>query len=200
MRIISGSAKGRRLRSIRGEDIRPTPDRVRESVFNVIRGRIPGSRGLDLFAGSGGIGIEALSRGADFVCFVDSRKEAVRLIRENLSICGFSEDGPAGYRTLISDYSSVLGRLKAEGFLFDWIYVDPPYDLDVYEQVLLRISESRLLTPDGLVLLEHFHKRELPSRVGTFSAFRDLRYGSTGVRLYKNESAGEFSNEGNRYK
>lgn len=195
MRVIAGSARGRRLKPIRGGDIRPTPDRVRESVFNVIRDRVPGSRGLDLFAGSGGVGIEALSRGADFVCFVDSRKGAIELILENLSICGFSSDR---YRTLVSDYSSALNRLKEEGVPFDWIYVDPPYDLELYERVLQRVSESLLLAPDGLVLVEHFHKRELPSKVGTVSAFRDLRYGSTGIRLYKNGPGGGFSGGENR--
>jgi 16S rRNA (guanine(966)-N(2))-methyltransferase RsmD len=185
VRVIAGSARGRKLGAFRGLDIRPTPDRVREGVFNVLGDSIPGSVGLDLFAGSGGVGIEALSRGAAEVVFVDAKKRSTDLIRRNLSLCGFDAEEKIRFRVIGKSYDSTLDLLRSEGRRFDWIYVDPPYKPNLYDTVLHRIAESEIRNPAGVVLVEHFHKTPLLERIGPLSRFRTLAYGSTRVSLYR---------------
>jgi 16S rRNA (guanine966-N2)-methyltransferase len=132
MRIISGKYRGRRLAAVRG-DVRPTSDRLRETLFNVIGDRIEGATWIDVFAGSGAVGIEALSRGARFVLFNDTSRDAIRLIKKNLELCGVEE----GFQIRERDAFSVLRGLKP-GFA-DVIFCDPPYDFGRYEKLLRRL-------------------------------------------------------------
>ena len=123
MRIIAGAFRGRLLRAPKGNRIRPTIDRVRESIFNIIAAEVAGAKVLDLFAGTGAMGLEALSRGAQFCCFVDQGEEAVRLIRENVQLCAAQERS----RIIQGPAASAIRRLGSENELFDLIFMDPPY-------------------------------------------------------------------------
>ena len=146
MRVISGSARGRKLKEIAGIDIRPTSDMVKESVFNIIQFDIEGRRVLDLFAGTGQLGIEALSRGAKSAVFVDSSSEAVKLIHENVNLCGF-EDTATIYRR---DALRYLENCEA----FDLIFIDPPYDTMLAERAVSKIIEFDKLNANGIIICE----------------------------------------------
>lgn len=151
MRIIAGKHRGKLLASFEGEAIRPTPDRVKESLFQILSGRLVGARVLDLFAGSGALGLESLSRGASEAVFNDSAKESLALLNKNLAAC--RETG----KVYCLDYAACLKTVSGQ---FDLIFCDPPYRLDLAEDVLRRIAERDLLKKDGLVVYES--ERELP--------------------------------------
>ena len=144
MRVITGTARGRRLRTPENYDIRPTTDNVKESLFNIIQFDVEGRKVLDLFAGTGQLGIECLSRGADSVVFVDESREAVNIVKDNLKTCGLS--------------ASVL-QMDALSYLrgcgkFDLIFVDPPYDSNLYEEVLKIINSVDILSDGGIIICE----------------------------------------------
>ena len=145
MRVISGSARGRRLKELQGMDTRPTTDKVKESLFNIIQFEIEGRRVLDLFGGTGQLGIEALSRGADHCTFVDMRKEAAALIRENLRLAGLSERS----RVVQGD---ALSFLSSCGEKFDVILLDPPYHPELLEKSVERITEYDILREHGIMI------------------------------------------------
>ena len=144
MRVITGSARGRRLKTPEGMDIRPTTDNVKESVFNILQFDIEGRRVLDLFAGTGQLGIECLSRGAREVVFIDQSRDAVKIIKENLKTCGFS--APVLQQDALA-YLNGCGK-------FDLILVDPPYDAGLYETVLDKINSFDILSDGGIILCE----------------------------------------------
>ena len=146
MRIISGTARGRKLREPSGNDIRPTTDMVKESIFNIIQFDVEGRKVLDLFAGTGQLGIEALSRGAASAVFVDSKQDAVKLVRENLIHCGFEDN----VQVLPRD---ALGFLEG-GEKFDLIFVDPPYGSGLAEKTLTKIIEFDKLNANGIIICE----------------------------------------------
>jgi len=146
VRVISGSVRGRKLKEPVGHKIRPTSDKVKESVFNIIQFDIEGRNVLDLFAGSGQYGIEALSRGAKTVTFVDSASDAVKLVRENVKICGFIE-------TAIIHGRDALRYLDSEE-KYDLIFVDPPYDTNLAKKVIERIVEFDKLNINGIIVCE----------------------------------------------
>jgi 16S rRNA (guanine(966)-N(2))-methyltransferase RsmD len=176
MRIISGKFKGRRLQP-HGVDLRPTTDKVREALFNILAPDVQGAAFLDLYAGSGSIGIEAFSRGAEHVVFVEQEKQNVLLIRKNIASLALSEKV-----TLF--YGSVLDFLKTNKATFDLVYVDPPYeDNDLLER-LQTLGSSDTISPQGIVVIEHFHKQELPQDFGTLALSRQVRYGGTALTFY----------------
>ncbi|HIE12354.1 MAG TPA: 16S rRNA (guanine(966)-N(2))-methyltransferase RsmD [Desulfotomaculum sp.] len=180
MRVIAGSAKRRRLRTPPGKSIRPTADRVKEALFNILAVKIAGSRFLDLFAGTGGIGIEALSRGAARVVFVERSPRAVNLIRENLRRTGLSQKSSV-FR---GDALTALNLLGRRGECFDVIYIDPPYKKG-YETKALRLIASRgLLAPGGLAVCESDWRDELPEAVEGLVLTRRERYGDTVLSFY----------------
>src|SRR3984885_12669335 len=159
MRVISGKYRGHPLRSLRGTDIRPTSDRLRETLFNVLTagnpGALEGRVWLDLFAGTGAVGIEALSRGAKQVYFVDTSAAAAKLIERNLQSLGIV----AGYKILRDDLSGVLWRLQRQHVTADVVFLDPPYRLEhAYEQTLTALAESSLVWAMSLVVAEHEKK------------------------------------------
>ena len=170
MRVISGSARGRRLKELQGMDTRPTTDKVKESLFNIIQFEIEGRRVLDLFGGTGQLGIEALSRGADHCTFVDMRKEAAALIRENLRLTGLSERS----RVVQGD---ALSFLSSCGEKFDVILLDPPYHTELLEKSVERITEFDILREHGIMICESAAERELPALPPPYERGREYRYG-----------------------
>ena len=174
MRVISGSARGRKLKELQGMDTRPTTDKVKESLFNIIQFEIEGRRVLDLFGGTGQLGIEALSRGADHCTFVDMRKEAAALIRENLRLTGLSERS----RVVQGD---ALSFLSSCGEKFDVILLDPPYHTELLEKSVERITEFDILREHGIMICESAAERELPALPPPYERGREYRYGK--IRL-----------------
>ena len=174
MRVISGSDRGRRLKELQGMDTRPTTDKVKESLFNIIQFEIEGRRVLDLFGGTGQLGIEALSRGADHCTFVDMRKEAAALIRENLRLTGLSERS----RVVQGD---ALSFLSSCGEKFDVILLDPPYHTELLEKSVKRITEFDILREHGIMICESAAERELPALPPPYERGREYRYGK--IRL-----------------
>ena len=152
MRVITGSARGRRLKTPEGQDIRPTTDNVKESVFNILQFDIEGRRVLDLFAGTGQLGIECLSRGAREAVFIDADRDAVKIVKENLKTCGFSAP------VLQQDALSFLNNCGK----FDLVFIDPPYDAGLYEPVLEKINSVDILSDGGIILCESRRETVLP--------------------------------------
>lgn len=187
MRVISGTARGRRLAAFAGRQIRPTTDRVREALFSILfsrAGALTGRRVLDLFAGSGALGIEALSRGAAHAWFVDSSRDAVGTVRENLERCGLA---PAG--TIIArDVWKALPGLVETG-PFDIIFADPPYGCEQVAKLLEGIDRHGLLTGEGVLCLETAATDQVPLQSGSLQRFDQRRYGSTMLHFYSKEQA-----------
>lgn len=150
MRVISGRLRGKRLTSLEGENTRPTLDRIKEAVFNIIQFRMQDSKILDLFAGSGGLGIEALSRGANEAIFSDNSIEAIKIINKNIE-----DTKLANQATVINkDYLLTLRKLKQEDYRFDIIFIDPPYKSDFAIKSVLEITRLDLLEEDGIIIVE----------------------------------------------
>ena len=177
MRVISGTARGRKLKEPEGYDIRPTSGMVKESVFNIIQFDIEGRRALDLFAGTGQFGIEALSRGAKSAAFVDSQFDAVKLIKANLEICGFSDSASVFHQDAIK----FLGREET----FDLIFLDPPYDSKLADKALAKIIEIDKLNPNGIIICELKADRENPDVLPPYVMRREYRYGSVKIVRYE---------------
>ena len=178
MRVITGTARGRRLKTPEGMDIRPTTDNVKESVFNILQFDIEGRRVLDLFAGTGQLGIECLSRGAKEVVFIDQSRDAVKIIKENLKACGFS--APVLQQDAIS-YLNNCGK-------FDLIFVDPPYDAGLYVPVLEKINSIDILSEGGIILCESRRETETPEMQAPYGKRKEYRYGKVKLSLYSKES------------
>jgi len=178
LRVISGSARGKKLRTIEGRDIRPTLDRVKESIFNMIAFELPGAMVLDLFCGSGALGIEALSRGAEHVTFVDNNPAALEIARKNLVDTHLNERAS-------SVLSDSLDFLKTTTKQFDIIFIDPPYESTLYQDVLAEITSRKLLKPGGQVVVE-LDKMITPAfSVNDFSEQREKYYGRVKILIMK---------------
>ncbi len=173
MRVITGTARSRRLKTPENYDIRPTTDNVKESLFNIIQFDIEGRRVLDLFAGTGQLGIECLSRGAESAVFVDESREAVKIVKENLKTCGMSAT------VMQTDARSFLRSCDS----FDLIFVDPPYDSDLYGEVLEIINSVDILSDGGIIICEARRDRQLPEMTAPYEKQREYVYGK--VKLCK---------------
>jgi len=180
MRIIAGAFRGRRLHAPKGNRIRPTIDRVREAVFNMIAGEVPGAKVLDLFAGTGAMGLESLSRGAHFCFFVDKDAEAVSLIRENVQLCAAQDRS----RMIHGPVASAIRRLGSENELFDLIFMDPPYGKGYIEKTLEIVAA--VAREDALVIAEHHVKDKPPMVPAIWRKDRERRYGDTLISVYSN--------------
>ena len=176
MRVITGTAKGCRLETLAGTDTRPTVERVKEGIFSAINFEIEGRRVLDLFAGSGQMGLEALSRGAASCVFVDSSRDAVQVVRRNMTATKLS----ANATVLCRD---ALGFLQQSTERFDLVFLDPPYDAQLLVPCLEALAGR--VTPGGTVLCESDRGTELPDAVGDLVLDRSYRYGRVIVRLYR---------------
>ena len=178
MRVITGKARGIRLKTPDGMLTRPTADKVKEAVFSVLQFDIPGSRVLDLFAGTGQLGIEAISRGAVSAVFVDGRRDACKLVQENLRLTKFS----AQAQVIQSDYLAYLERCRDK---FDLIFLDPPYAEVFLENALKKISEIDILSDRGIIICERPAEKTLDFEIAGLSRGKDYRYGKTWVTLFR---------------
>jgi 16S rRNA (guanine966-N2)-methyltransferase len=181
MRVVAGEAKGCRLKTPSGDRIRPTADRVKEALFEIVGERIRDARVLDLFAGTGNLGIEALSRGADSVLFVDTDRSAVRLIEQNLArthLGGRAE-------TWKTDARSAIARLKRTGRRFEIMLLDPPYGYGHTESILRRLGQHKLLLPRGLMVVEHDRRTDFPERIDSLERRDQRRFGDTMISFYE---------------
>lgn len=182
--MISGEKKGHRLIAPKGRDVRPTEDRVKESLFNIISPISSDAVILDLFAGTGGIGIEFLSRGAAFTYFVDRGSESISAIRKNLEHTKFLDKS----EVIVLDARVAIKRFAAKETKFDYIYIDPPYNqVDLFHDVLQLISNNGLLKVNGLAIVEHDKKLTLKDAYGDITKFDERSYGSKLMTYYKPE-------------
>lgn len=150
MRVIAGKKRHLVLRAVKGDTVRPTTDRTKETLFNVLNPYIAGRSFLDLFSGTGAIGIEALSRGAEYVVFVENAKDSLDCIKDNLKTTGLTEEA----RIIARDALSAIGILETEKRSFDLIFMDPPYNRELEKQVLTKLSGSGLLNEDTIIIVE----------------------------------------------
>jgi 16S rRNA (guanine966-N2)-methyltransferase len=175
MRIISGTSKGRRLATQRGRALRPTSDRVKESIFNILQGELEGKSVLDLFAGTGNLGIEALSRGAKRTLFVEKGRQASQLIQRNLRQCGM--EGRA--EILPKDVNRAIGILHQKGEAFDLILMDPPYEKGLIRKTLMKLNTQRIYHKDSILVIEHGRREPLPDRVEGWNLIRQRKMSDT---------------------
>jgi 16S rRNA (guanine966-N2)-methyltransferase len=184
MRVIAGEYRSRPLKSLPGMDLRPTSDRLRETLFNVLAaaGTLEGSVWLDLFAGTGAVGIEALSRGARQVYFAESDRKHARLIRENLQALKIGD----GFEVYESDVASALRGLEGLGVLCDFCFVDPPYQMrGAYERTLEFLGESRMVGPSTIVIAEHEKRYDPSEKYAALARYRKIVQGDAGLSLYR---------------
>ena len=180
MRIIAGEFKGRRLAAVRGR-IRPTSDKVREAIFNILGPRVLGAQVLDLFAGTGALTLEALSRGAAGAVLVDEDGAALGVLRENLESLGIKER----VRVLALPVAGALRKLAAQGARFSLIFLDPPYGRGWAQKTLKALEASGLLMPDASIVAEHSHREALLEHLGGLCLIQTRRYGDTQVAFYE---------------
>jgi 16S rRNA (guanine966-N2)-methyltransferase len=175
MRIITGTAKGIKLKTPRGRDVRPTSDRVKESLFAILAGRIAEAAVADFFAGTGNLGLEALSRGAASAVFIDASPASLALVRENAARAQLAERA----EFLRQDALAAAGRFARDGRAFDLIFCDPPYNKGLAAAILEKIDAANLLRPGGVVIIEHSRHESLPAGLAHLKISRTERYGET---------------------
>lgn len=183
MRIISGLYRGFRLRSLKGSHLRPSSDQMRETLFDVLGPAIDGARFLDVYAGSGAVGLEALSRGASEVVAVESHRAAAEVIERNLQTLDASPDK---LRVMVCQAATGLERLAAEGGQFDYVFVDPPYaEIGEYHRALRQLGRSPLLLTSSIVIAEHSRHVRLEENYGPLALVRSLRHGDSQLSFYR---------------
>lgn len=178
MRVIAGEYKGRRLKTPKDYSVRPTTDKVKEALFSILTEKMWGSKVLDLFSGTGNLGIEALSRGAELCVFCDTSRESIRLINSNISHCGAEH----GAKVICGDYRKVMMNLNDR---FDIILLDPPYDKGYIEECFKNIDECELLEKDGVIVAEHRKEEQLPEKFFGFEKIKERKYGIIILSIYK---------------
>ena len=178
LRVIAGTARGRRFDAPEGRDTRPTLDRVRENLFNMLQGSVMDARVLDLFAGSGALSLEALSRGAAFAVLADRDREACRVERNNLEKLGFTDRA----RVMNSEWERTLRTLSGEGERFDLIFLDPPYAMTDLREVTEKLKP--LMTPEARIVIEHRAGAEIAAADG-LEIVKERSWGYCGVKIYE---------------
>ena len=189
MRVIAGKAKGTKLTSIKGSQVRPTLDQVRETLFNILGHDLSGEYFLDWFGGAGAIGIEALSRGAEKVVWVENNRQSQNLIYANLKKCRFesndkSESSVFEWELLKIDALQALPILEKKSLKFDFIYIDPPFADNLYEKCLIGLSKSQLLKKESLIVVEHKNKNILREIYGRLLRSDQRQSGDTSLSFY----------------
>lgn len=179
--MIGGTHRGRRLRSVGGLAVRPTSDRLRETLFNILAPRIHGSRFLDICAGSGAVGIEALSRGAVAVTFIERSRHACAVIEANLTALGITIEAT----TINRDAPAALKRLEQESKQFDVAFFDPPYASEIYGQVMMQLGSGNLLSAGAVVIVEHRAKTPPEPEYGKLRIFREVKQGESALAFYE---------------
>jgi len=177
MRIISGTSGGKKLRPLRGQSIRPTSDRVKESIFNILGEEVDGKHVLDLFAGTGNLGIESLSRGATRAVFVEKEKSAIDLIKKNLSHCGFDDRG----HVITGEVERAIRHLHRKGEVFDFIFMDPPYRRGLVQKTLGILQAQPLHHEDSILVIEHDRREPLSESMEEWALLRKRLFGDTVV-------------------
>jgi 16S rRNA (guanine966-N2)-methyltransferase len=180
MRVVAGLYKGHALKAVPGYSTRPTTDKVKEAIFNMIGPFFEGGTALDLFGGSGGLGIEALSRGIDKVIFVDRDGKAIQTIKANLASCRL-EDRAEVYR---NDAERALKAIKKRELIVDLLLLDPPYKAQKLKALIETVSEENLLAKTGIIVAEHSHDVQLDNEIGLFEKIKSETYGIIGVSIY----------------
>jgi len=182
MRVIAGTFRSRQLKGKPPVGIRPTSDKLRETLFNVLGPRVEGSAFLDGFAGMGGVGIEAISRGAGFVYFVDQSRKACAIIRENLATLEVAE----GFRVVEADLGKTLDLFEREGTTFDIVFLDPPYEREaLYADSLSAFGSRPLLNEGGVLVMEHSKRVDLEETAGILMRYRVLKQGDSTLSFYR---------------
>lgn len=181
MKVISGLLKGRIINGYNIDGTRPTMDRVKESLFGMIQDNIKDSIVLDLFAGSGQLGIEAISNGAKVCYFTDNNNEVIKVLNKNIANLKIKNKA----KVILTDWKKFLNECANNKLKFDIIFVDPPYDYDVYEKILEKVSTLDLLNEDGLIILEH-HNLKFKDSYNDLKLYKEKRYGNKSVNIYKN--------------
>ena len=181
MRIIAGSCKGRKLKPVNIPGVRPTPDRVREAIFSILHQTVVKANVADLFAGTGAMGMEALSRGAAHCVFVDGNPKALALINKNLKHLGLEKASQSVRWDAVKD----LRRLTRTGLKFDLVFADPPYAMQAVEEVLQRLAESDALDSKAMIVFESAAGQEIPAKSGPFELVDQRKYGKTLVSFFR---------------
>ena len=184
MRVITGTAKGKKLLTPKDERVRPTTDRIKETLFNIISPYVRDAVLIDCFAGTGGVGIEALSRGARQAYFIDNHRESIELIKKNLKIARLEEKAT----TLPVEVSVALRSLAHKNIKADIIFMDPPYHLNIISRLIETIGQKNLLAEDGIIIAEHDNTIELKDQIGSFIKVDQRVYGTTIMSYYKKET------------
>ena len=177
MRIIAGQAKGRKLKSVNTAQVRPTTDRVKEAVFNILGAAVNGTIVLDLYSGFGGLGLEALSRQAARAVFIEKHYKNAAIIKENIALCGFEEQA----RVMITD---VFNYLQEPQHKFDIIFMDPPYGRKLVNKTIRAIISAQLLTTTGLIIIESEQNTEI-NKYQELKIIKDKNYGDTKISIYQ---------------
>ncbi len=183
VRIISGTARGRKIETREGMETRPTLDRVKEAIFGSVQFSVPYAEVLDLFSGSGNLGLEACSRGAKLAVLNDRDAQCTAIIRRNAETLGFLDR----VRVLNLDYAAAIDRLRSEGASFDLAFLDPPYREGISEDAVRRLFESGLIKPDGLVILEHAADLAPQGIEGVYRVRRSKKFGRCGYSLIEED-------------
>lgn len=179
MKIISGTLKGRNIEGYNIEGTRPTMDRVKESLFGMIQDYIKDSTVLDLFAGSGNLGVEAISNGAKIAYFIDNNPEVIKVLNKNIA----NLDIQSKSRVILSDWKKALNTFATQNIKFDLIFIDPPYAYDVYEKILNKVSTLNLLSDNGLIIMEHSNLY-LPTTYENLTLYKERNYGNKSINIY----------------
>lgn len=182
MRIITGEYRGRKLETPIGNNVRPTSDKVKESIFNLLMSNTYGSIFVDLFAGTGGLGLEALSRGAEKCYFCDNSRESLNLIKTNITKCGAQDRSVV----VAGDFTKALSRIKEQADVF---LLDPPYKAGLYEKCLNLIDSLDLLSDDGIIIAEHGKHDAVPENAGNLIKTREKRYGTIMLSIYRKDKS-----------
>jgi len=183
VRVIGGSARGRRLHTPRGLSVRPTSDKVKEALFTILTGMmgsLDGCAVLDIFAGTGNLGIEALSRGAACSVFVDSSRNSAALISRNLSLTGFTDRS----RVVLRDFCSALGILESEGEVFQLVFLDPPYQKGLIEKCLEQLQKSSIVDEETVVVAEFSSREDIAESHGRLQQIDKRIYGDTALAFF----------------
>src|SRR5882762_9847366 len=190
MRVIAGTYRSRILKSLKGLALRPTSDRLRETLFNVLTPNISGARFADLFAGTGAIGIEALSRGAAEALFIENHAPAAALIRRNLDSLGIRGVFTVLPVDVLRGLEMLAAKAKGAESKFDFIFLDPPYAAAAdYERVVGFLGAADLLAPGGMLIAEHRRKFDLPEKAEALRRFRVLKQGDAALSFYRRDDA-----------
>jgi 16S rRNA (guanine966-N2)-methyltransferase len=183
MRIITGIARGRKIVTPEGLNTRPTSDRVKESVFNIIQGHIPDAKILDLFAGTGNLGLEAISRGAESCVFIEQDRNTYKVLTQNIKSLGFESQTEAYNQEALA----AVSILSKRGKKFDVIFLDPPYGRGLIKEAIQAISKMEIGEENSIIISEYDFSDEIPETIGIYNKFRTEKYGRTKVSFWRKE-------------